>query len=77
MKGIKEISSSVCVPCYHPIRYPNSCPHCYRLLDKVVKNARHLEDIYPVIKQLGGRHGTRGYDVPMKHIHVSLSFILL
>ena len=52
----------------------NVCPHCYRLLDKVVKNARHLEDIYPVTKQLGGRHGTRGYDVPMKHIHVSLLF---
>ena len=63
---------------YYPsLGYPNSCPHFYRLLGKVVKNARYLEDIYPVIKQLGGRHGTRGYDVPMKHIHVSLSFILL
>ena len=45
---------------------------CCRLLDQIVKNLGHLEDIYPVIKQLGGRHGTRGYDVPVKHMAVSL-----
>ena len=46
---------------------------CCRLLDQIVKNLGHLEDIYPVIKQLGGRHGTRGYDVPVKHMAVSLT----
>ncbi len=42
-----------------------------RALCKVVECADCLEDIVPMLKQIGGRHGKRGYAVPAEYFPVS------
>lgn len=33
-------------------------------ITKAVNSANNFEDVVPLLKQVGGRHGTRGYGVP-------------
>ena len=42
-------------------------------IGKAVASANNLEDIVPLLKQVGGRHGTRGYNVPAEFFPVSLT----
>ncbi|KAL4224705.1 hypothetical protein ACF0H5_015400 [Mactra antiquata] len=37
-----------------------------KYITKVVDNLDNLRDVVPMLKQLGGRHGTSGYNVPAK-----------
>lgn len=39
-------------------------------IGKVVENLDSLEDIVPMLRQLGGRHGTAGYNVPPEYFPV-------
>jgi len=38
-----------------------------KYITKVVDNLDNLEEVVPMLKQLGGRHGKTGYDVPTKY----------
>ena len=42
-------------------------------IGKAVNSANNLEDIVPLLKQVGGRHGTRGYNVPAEFFPVSVA----
>ncbi|XP_064600346.1 flavohemoprotein-like [Liolophura sinensis] len=33
----------------------------------VVDHLDNLEDVVPILKQLGGRHGTQGYNIPQEY----------
>ncbi|XP_045176618.1 myoglobin-like [Mercenaria mercenaria] len=37
-----------------------------KYIGKVIENLDQLEEVVPMLKQLGGRHGTGGYNVPAK-----------
>lgn len=36
-------------------------------ISKVVDNIDNLENVYPMLKAVGGRHGTAGYNVPSEY----------
>ncbi|KAL5009416.1 hypothetical protein ScPMuIL_014997 [Solemya velum] len=38
-----------------------------KYIGKVVENLDSLEDVVPMLRQLGGRHGTAGYNVPPEY----------
>jgi len=38
-----------------------------KYINKVVENLDNLEEVVPMLKQLGGRHGSNGYNVPVKY----------
>ncbi len=40
-------------------------------IGKAVMAANQLEDIQPLLMQVGGRHGTRGYNIPPQFFPVS------
>lgn len=38
-----------------------------RYISKAVDNVDHLEDVVPLLRSAGGRHGKRGYNVPSNY----------
>lgn len=46
--------------------------YVYKQCLQVVDNLDNLEEVVPMLKQLGGRHGEQGYNVPSKFFPVSI-----
>ena len=49
----------------------------FRNIDEVVKHADRLEDVVSMLRQVGGRHGHQGHNVPSAYFPVSLYYIQL
>lgn len=43
-----------------------------RFIGTVVDHVDHLEEVVPMLKQLGGRHGSKGYDIPAYYFTVCI-----